>query len=634
MAQASFVTKTSATKIGKSETIEVSYEAQDGGIENFSEPRFPGWHMVSGPNVSSSTIITNGKTTSSMSYQFLLQPLSPGTLTIPGARALIDGRQYTSNAVTIQVSNKDVINSNNAASGSSLPDPLLLLPPDRPEPAHTFEPDVNDYLLKDGEDVQAKTKANIFAVADVSKKTCYPGEAIKAVYKLYSRVNMDAHITKRPSFSGFSSIDLPDESIAEYQYEKRNGRDYKAYPIRMVQLYPLQTGLQTLQPVEIESTVQYRKISGDITRDAFNNATVINYPYVIKSEPVTVNVIPFPEAGKPADFNGVTGNFTIETTTDYPDLARKEAGTLTVTINGNGNWAMVQQPVIQWPAGIDVFEPVVSEKLDSQAVPISGKRTYEFPFTASKPGTLVIPPVSIHFFNPEQKQYFTASSKPLTVVIKNTTKNLHKTTSVFNAVKAADGTEIFSSIVKVVFPVVALLLLMWFVTSYRKKRYNSRQEALLKQENELKNRRPAYKNQYADLLKVSNTPVKENYYSASAVPKKENAPIEPLIAEQTSLLNEHAGFAPLTSKQYFTLAKGRLNQLLKTHFDINEQPLYITRQSLLQHGFTASETSQVISMLELCERHIYSPFTEDFDQKQCDEMLTRITEIVSAKKTG
>jgi hypothetical protein len=67
-----------------------------------------------------------------------------------------------------------------------------------------------------------------------------------------------------------------------------------------------------LQPVEIESTVQYRKDEQAIQLDPFGSPTVVNYPYLVKSEPVSVNVLPFPEENKPMDFNGVTGNFSIE----------------------------------------------------------------------------------------------------------------------------------------------------------------------------------------------------------------------------------------------------------------------------------------------------------------------------------
>jgi hypothetical protein len=242
--QVTFVTKTSATKIGKEDLLEVSYEVSDGIIEQFNDPVFRSWQIMAGPSVSSSTFITNGQKTTSMSYQFILKPLQPGEASVPGATAIINGKKVTSKPILVVVSKKNTEPGNKNA-GTQIPDPFFPLQEEQPSPGSLYESN-DGYLVRDGEDIVAKTKKNLFVLVNVSKKTCYPGEAIKAVYELYSRVNLDAHITKRPSFSGFSSIDIPDYSHNEYHIVNRNGKDYKVYPIRSVQLYPLQDGVQTL----------------------------------------------------------------------------------------------------------------------------------------------------------------------------------------------------------------------------------------------------------------------------------------------------------------------------------------------------------------------------------------------------
>jgi hypothetical protein len=626
VAQGGFVTKISTSKMGKNQTLEVSYEAHDGGIENFQAPAFNGWRIAGGPNVSSSTIVTNGKTASSMSYQYVLMPAKTGRLTVPGARATINGKEYSSNTVSVEVKEQDVPGA--SASTSNAFDPFQLTPD--MGLADEEQTDNDGFFLLPGEDADKKTRANLYAVVEVSKKTCYPGEAIRASYKLYSRVNMEAHITKRPSFSGFSSIDVPDDVAGESSLVKLKGKVYRVYPIRTVQLYPLQAGQQTLQPVEIDATVQYRKINDTqvYQYDPFAASTSISHPFVVKSEPVVINVLPFPEEAKPADFNGVTGNFTIESSADYPDLAKKEAGILKVTIAGSGNWAMLQQPDIKWPQGVDVFEPAITEKLDSQAMPVTGVRTYSFPFSGNKAGNITIPGVSFTYFDPIKKQYASATSPSVNVDIKNKLEPLHRTAPVIVTSHYTDGTEMFTTIVKVVFPIAALLLAGWFIASYANRKKTRKQQAVFADNYKKATHTNAYslEKKYANLLAVNKEATDEGR-SKFAPPAADEIKVA-----KTTIFKPHNSFEPLTSKLYFTQLKGKLNELLMQHLNIGDQPANVTRQSLLQKGFTEQETEKITGLLQLCEQHIYSPFVEEYDAAKYDEQLLEATAILSNRK--
>ena len=103
------------------------------------------------------------------------------------------------------------------------------------------------------------------------------------------------------------------------------------------------------------------------------------------------------------------------------------------------------------------------------------------------------------------------------------------------------------------------------------------------------------------------------------------------MIEKTTLINEHAGIPATATKSYFSIVKKDLQQLLQQHFKINDQPLPLTKQSLLENGFNTEEVNKIIDMLELCERHIYSPFTEDFDEPKCNDLVTEITNIINSK---
>lgn len=83
--------------------VEVEYTlegAQDGKL---APPDWAGFDIVSGPNQSSSFQMVNGKTTSSISYTWYVEPRDTGTFVIPTASILVDGRELVTEPVEIHV---------------------------------------------------------------------------------------------------------------------------------------------------------------------------------------------------------------------------------------------------------------------------------------------------------------------------------------------------------------------------------------------------------------------------------------------------------------------------------------------------------------------------------------------------
>ena len=67
--------------ISLEETISITYKVNESC--NASELKFDDFLVVSGPNVSRSISIVNGKKTAESSYSVLLTPINQGTFTLP-----------------------------------------------------------------------------------------------------------------------------------------------------------------------------------------------------------------------------------------------------------------------------------------------------------------------------------------------------------------------------------------------------------------------------------------------------------------------------------------------------------------------------------------------------------------------
>jgi hypothetical protein len=136
----------------------------------------------------------------------------------------------------------------------------------------------------------------------------------------------------------------------------------------------------------------------------------------ISTQPVLIHVNPIPEANMPAAFNGAVGNFNISSTVVKNRMAKNEEGILEIIIAGQGNFTQLNAPVINWPAGMEGFEPVIKDAIDETKMPLGGSRTFRYPFIGSRPGKYELPVVNFSFFMPGAG-YKTISSAPVQVEI-------------------------------------------------------------------------------------------------------------------------------------------------------------------------------------------------------------------------
>ena len=93
----------------------------------------------------------------------------------------------------------------------------------------------------------------------VDKRTCFIGEPVTATFKLYSRLESRSDIVKNPGFYGFTVQDMIGLEDNIVTTEIINGKKFDVHTVRKVQLYPLQAGSFTIDPMEIENKVRFSK---------------------------------------------------------------------------------------------------------------------------------------------------------------------------------------------------------------------------------------------------------------------------------------------------------------------------------------------------------------------------------------
>ncbi len=469
LAQARFTATISPATIGKNDNAELRLMIENAGqVEQIIPPSLKDFIVLNGPNQESGMESNNGVTRQYVGITYILKPRTTGKFKIDPAVATADGKSLRSNRVTLVVDNSVGNNQGNNAAQGGLPGFY--------EP--TIQSVYKDYILKKGENLQDKISKNIFIKVDVDKKSCFVGEPVVVVYKLYTRLKSESSIIKNPSFNGFSVVDLLAPGNTYYTIEKLNGKEYNVYTLRKSQLYPLQAGEVELESAEVENEIHFIKeeyvnrerdaldnMLRDFTQTAIPAEGLQDEKVTLQSKPITIMVKPLPEKEQTALFKGAVGNFTIDGGLEKNSFTTDDAGKLKIAISGAGNMSMIIAPDIAWPAGVEAYDSKAKEQLDQMTVPVSGIKVFEYPFTVNKPGSYSIPEIGFSFFDVKEGKYKTVKTKPFTIEV---AKGTGRKQLLIDGMKVKTGQETFSDTIftnrwLIVIPLAMLLLTGLFV---------------------------------------------------------------------------------------------------------------------------------------------------------------------------
>lgn len=293
------------------------------------------------------------------------------------------------------------------------------------EPIDLYNAVEDESELKPGENIDDKIKKNFFLRAEVSKDKCFVGEPIMAVFKAYSRLDANSQVVKRPSLSGFSVMEMVDAYSNRPDVEKLNGKYFYVHLIRKVQLFPLQAGDFSLEPAEVESVIQFSRSTepkGRIIRlrDLFRRSRKdpdLQRQITFKSPEVNIHVNPLPEKEQPEDFSGAVGKFTIEMSMSDTSVHQNEPAVVKLLVKGTGNFPLITDPSIDWPKGVQVSGPSVSENVNKYVYPLSGVKTFQYTLDHRHTGTYIVPSVKFSYFDPSSKSYKVAESSAITYTV-------------------------------------------------------------------------------------------------------------------------------------------------------------------------------------------------------------------------
>lgn len=382
--------------VGEAFRIEFELNAKPDS-DSFVPPSFENFDVVAGPSVSqgSSVQIINGEMTKSVSYAitYVLIPQKAGTFAIAPATIGVKKKSYTTQRTMIEVRD-GAQGGGSAQQGGGR------------NQSESAESRANRTIEKD----------DLLLRLELSKKSAYKGEPIRAILKLYSRANIaGSESSKMPAFNGFWSQQMDIEQ-GPFR-ETLNGKVYEAYNIAEYLLYPQQSGTLTIEPAELTVVAQV-VVQSNRGFDPFfgGGHEVYNVRRALKTPKVQVQVKEFP-AGAPASFAGAVGRYNISHRLSSTEVAANSAVTLQLTISGTGNLNFISAPTLSLPTSFELYDVKSEENLQNSASGSRGYRRFDYPFIVRAEGDYEIAPVEFTYFDLEKKKYITLATPPLRLVV-------------------------------------------------------------------------------------------------------------------------------------------------------------------------------------------------------------------------
>ncbi len=383
-AQVTFKASAPATVV-EGEQFRLSYILTNKEGRDFRLADIPDFEILFGPTPSTSFSqqTVNGKTTSesSVAYTYILRAKKTGKFTIPPAFIKVDGSNYESNSLQIEVLPPDESSSQRSSAGGGRSEERS---------SGTATVSANDAFIR----------------AIVSKNDPYEQEGFTVTFRLYTTLNVvNFGKIQFPEFEGFmvEEIDLP--SNQQLQLERYNGRNYYTADLRKTLLFPQRSGQISIPRGSLEMV--FSVPSGRKVSTFFGTQEVmVDVKKELATNPLSINVKPLP-ANKPASYANAVGTFTMKSGINSTEVKANEAITVILEISGTGNMKLIRDPEIEFPNNFEVYDPTVANSLNVTTNGLAGIRKIEYMAIPRYEGAYTIPSVEFTYFDPNKHRYET-----------------------------------------------------------------------------------------------------------------------------------------------------------------------------------------------------------------------------------
>lgn len=239
--------------------------------------------------------------------------------------------------------------------------------------------------------------------ASVDPETAWVGQQVTVSYTLYAESTLFGLTLKHaPEYTGFWSEPLFDGWDLVWRADSFNHHPCRAALVKRVALFATQPGVLDVGEMTLAGAVAG---TGGTLPGAFEL-------FNVSSGTRSVTVRALPDEGRPADFSGGVGDFTLEANLDRRQSGGSEPLKLDVRIAGTGSISTVGEPQLTTPAGALILSSGNTQQVTHMAGIVAGTRTQSYAIQPRADGRCIIPAITMSFFDPVRGRYYTRATAP------------------------------------------------------------------------------------------------------------------------------------------------------------------------------------------------------------------------------
>lgn len=290
----------------------------------------------------------------------------------------------------------------------------------------------------------SQVNSNFHVTMEMKKNTAYVGEEIPCKLTVYFDKQIDDPWIYVPEFMDPAfrvdeiPVDQPDRShvklmlnnqisLGKVSQKTYNGREYYALELTRY-LQPLRAGVFSFD----HSLASFNMLAGykssrrnnafggmfddDFFNDPFfNRRQPVMQRAIASTEPVSLTVLQLPAGGKPVNFSGLVGQYSIAAKIEPAQASVGQPMTMTVMVAGDEYMKNMQLPDLNLQAEISRNFKISTNNADGKMV--AGVKVFTMTVRAKNADVKEFPPIELSYFNTSSGNYDTALSKPLPLTI-------------------------------------------------------------------------------------------------------------------------------------------------------------------------------------------------------------------------
>ncbi|HON93364.1 MAG TPA: BatD family protein [Sedimentisphaerales bacterium] len=323
----------------------------------------------------------NDQVSITYSSNYQITATEVGTMRLPGVTVVVDGRTYTTNPVEVTVS----------------------------------KPGTTDRMTVE------------FSVAE---RKCYVGQPIVMTVRWivstrWQNVAFGVPVFKSADFliedTASAGVTPAEQALIDgvptaVRSSRQNiqGVESEVYVFSKV-LICQRVGRIRLDPVTVSANLAV----GRVRTNSLLNPYVLDYRRMsVQSEAVELEVLPLPEEGRPAEFYGLVGKYTIEASAAPTRVSVGDPITLTIRVGGNP----YLKPV-RWPQLEQVPELAANFKVPAEwASPTieNGQKVFTQTIRANSDAVVQVPSIPLAYFDSQAGRYVVARTEPIPLEVSPT----------------------------------------------------------------------------------------------------------------------------------------------------------------------------------------------------------------------